>query len=214
MFDDKGMLTDRARGILFWFTIGIIAVLAIIVIATLVNLLRGVVSPEETFLVVSPHEISLCSGGQHQFTIEGGAEAQSPKAAFSLSVIPLATIRLRSLGVIRARRLRPPYTSLYARRRRRPCCPLLRHLPRRRRKSSFRHLPTLRAMWARTRVECRSRELRLVRTLALPAWSLTGGWCFSPPREYRRNWSVGLPKVRCCYGFPSTSPSPPRRRRI
>jgi len=74
MFDDKGMLTDRARGILFWFTIGIIAVLAIIVIATLVNLLRGVVSPEETFLVVSPHEISLCSGGQHQFTIEGGAE--------------------------------------------------------------------------------------------------------------------------------------------
>ncbi len=74
MFDDKGMLTDRARGILFWFTISMIALLAIIAIITILRACGGLVSQVSPTLVISPGEISLCAGEQHQFTIEGGAE--------------------------------------------------------------------------------------------------------------------------------------------
>jgi len=74
MFDEKGMLTDRARGILFWFTISMIALLAIVAVITILRACSGIVSQVSPTLVISPTEHRLCTGEQHQFTIEGDAE--------------------------------------------------------------------------------------------------------------------------------------------
>ena len=38
MLDNRGILSDRARGILFWFTIGMIALIAIVAILSLIFL--------------------------------------------------------------------------------------------------------------------------------------------------------------------------------
>ncbi len=41
MFDEKGMLTDRARGILFWFTLAMIVIVAVGAIVTILRHAAG-----------------------------------------------------------------------------------------------------------------------------------------------------------------------------
>lgn len=76
MFDERG-LTDRARGILFWFTIVMIAVVAIIAIIVILRACSTILSPveEEVALAITPNEVSLCPGDQRQFTLQEGGEA-------------------------------------------------------------------------------------------------------------------------------------------
>jgi hypothetical protein len=72
MFDEKGMLTDRARGILFWFTIAMIVIVAILAILFIFNRCSRLLSqPVEVSLAVNPPEKELCVGQQHQFTFAG-----------------------------------------------------------------------------------------------------------------------------------------------
>jgi len=72
MLNDSG-LSDRARAILFWFTIAMIIIVAIAAIVTILRACSGILSPEIP-LTISPGEISLCTGEQQQFTAGGGAE--------------------------------------------------------------------------------------------------------------------------------------------
>lgn len=74
MFDDKGMLTDRARGILFWFTLAMIVVVAVGAIATILRACSGLLAQMEPPPAISPSEISLCPGEQQQFSVAGEAE--------------------------------------------------------------------------------------------------------------------------------------------
>ncbi len=76
MFDERG-LTDRARGILFWFTIVMIAVVAIIAIVVILRACSTILSPveEQAGLAIIPTEVSLCPGDQRQFTLQEGGEA-------------------------------------------------------------------------------------------------------------------------------------------
>ena len=71
MFNDQGMLSDRARGILFWFTISIIFIIAIIAIVTILRACSNVISQPELSLEISPSEINLCPAEQQQFTLAG-----------------------------------------------------------------------------------------------------------------------------------------------
>lgn len=74
MFDDKGMLTDRARGILFWITLSMIAlvgILAVVIILTKCSQLFSSITPPP---VISPNEVTICAGEQRQFTVAGGTE--------------------------------------------------------------------------------------------------------------------------------------------
>jgi hypothetical protein len=68
------MLTDRARGILFWVTIVMIVVVAVGAIATILRACSGLLDQVETPPAVSPGEVSLCPGEQQQFSIAGDAE--------------------------------------------------------------------------------------------------------------------------------------------
>jgi hypothetical protein len=72
MFDEKGMLTDRARGILFWFTIAMIVIVAILAILFIFSRCSRLLSqPVEVSLSINPAEKELCVGQQHQFTFVG-----------------------------------------------------------------------------------------------------------------------------------------------
>jgi hypothetical protein len=72
MFDEKGMLTDRARGILFWFTIAMILIVAILAVLFIFNRCSRLLSqPVEVSLNVNPAEKEMCVGQQHQFTFTG-----------------------------------------------------------------------------------------------------------------------------------------------
>ena len=73
MLNDSG-LSDRARAILFWFTIAMIIIVAIAAIVTILRACSSILSPPETPLTISPGEISLCFGEQQQFTVGGDAE--------------------------------------------------------------------------------------------------------------------------------------------
>jgi hypothetical protein len=73
MFDSNGMLTDRARGILFWITLSLIAIVAIAAIIAIVNVIGGLLSQEEPSLAINPGVVTLCIGEQRQFTVAGGA---------------------------------------------------------------------------------------------------------------------------------------------
>ncbi|MBU0702600.1 MAG: hypothetical protein KKC18_01880 [Chloroflexi bacterium] len=73
MLNDSGM-SDKARAILFWFTIGMIIIVAIAAIVTILRACSSTLSPPEIPLTISPGEISLCSGEQQQFTVGGDAE--------------------------------------------------------------------------------------------------------------------------------------------
>ena len=67
------MLNDRARVILFWFTVGMMILVAVVAVVTILRACGGPVSNEPA-LTVSPAEVSLCSGEQHQFTAGGEGE--------------------------------------------------------------------------------------------------------------------------------------------
>ncbi|HEY72251.1 MAG: hypothetical protein B6I35_11065 [Anaerolineaceae bacterium 4572_32.2] len=67
MLNDSG-LSNRARAILFWFTIAMIVIVAIAAIVTILRACNSVLSPPEIPLTISPGEISLCPGEQRQFT--------------------------------------------------------------------------------------------------------------------------------------------------
>ncbi len=71
MFDEKGMLTDRARGILFWFTIAMIIIVAIGAIAAILRACSGLLAQVEPPPAISPGEVSLCPGEQQQFGVAG-----------------------------------------------------------------------------------------------------------------------------------------------
>lgn len=67
------MLNDKARVILFWFTIGMMVLVAIVAGATILRSCGrdATPAPEETSLAVSPAEVTVCAGEQRQFTAEG-----------------------------------------------------------------------------------------------------------------------------------------------
>ena len=67
------MLNDRARVILFWFTVGMMILVAVVAVVTILRACGGPVSNEPA-LTVSPAEVSLCGGEQHQFTAGGEGE--------------------------------------------------------------------------------------------------------------------------------------------
>lgn len=67
------MLTDRSRVILFWFTIGMILLVAAVAVTTILRACGGSVSVESS-VTISPTEISLCAGEQRQFTVEADVE--------------------------------------------------------------------------------------------------------------------------------------------
>ena len=68
------MLNDRARVILFWFTIGMVVLVAAVAIITILRACGGSVSMAPP-LTISPAEVNLCPGEQSQFTVEDGVEA-------------------------------------------------------------------------------------------------------------------------------------------
>jgi hypothetical protein len=72
MLDKRGMLSDRARGILFWFTITMIIVVAVIAVITILRACRSLVTQVAPPITISPSVIDLCAGEQHQFTVEDG----------------------------------------------------------------------------------------------------------------------------------------------
>ena len=70
------MLDDRTRVTLFWFTIGMIVVVAIVAIVTLLRACGGPIATESN-MMVNPSEITLCLGQSYQFTISGDVEANA-----------------------------------------------------------------------------------------------------------------------------------------
>ncbi|OQY17900.1 MAG: hypothetical protein B6I34_11515 [Anaerolineaceae bacterium 4572_32.1] len=73
MLNDSGM-SDKARAILFWLTIALIIIVAVMAIVTILRACNSIISPPEEPLTISPGEISLCSGEQHQFTVAGNLD--------------------------------------------------------------------------------------------------------------------------------------------
>lgn len=71
MFDEKGMLTDRARGILFWFTLAMIVIVAVGAIVTILRACSGLMAQVRPAPTITPAEVSLCPGEQQQFSVTG-----------------------------------------------------------------------------------------------------------------------------------------------
>jgi len=69
------MLNDRVRVILFWFTIGMIVLVAVVAVVTILRACGGSVSMEPP-LTISPAQVELCTGEQHQFIVEEGVEVE------------------------------------------------------------------------------------------------------------------------------------------
>ena len=67
------MLNERSRVILFWFTIGMIVLVAAVAIITILRACGGPVSMEPP-VAISPAEVNLCTGEQNQFTVENDVE--------------------------------------------------------------------------------------------------------------------------------------------
>ena len=63
------MLNDRSRIVLFWFTIGMMILVAVVAVTTILRACGSSVSTPPP-LAIRPAETSLCTGEQHQFTIE------------------------------------------------------------------------------------------------------------------------------------------------
>ncbi|MEA3376926.1 MAG: hypothetical protein U9R72_12100 [Chloroflexota bacterium] len=64
------LLNDRARIILFWFTIGLMLVVAILAAMTILRACGGLPIQREPPPSISPSEVSLCPGEQQQFATE------------------------------------------------------------------------------------------------------------------------------------------------
>lgn len=66
------MLSDRARIILFWFTIALMVIVAVLAAMTILRACGGPAAEEQP-PKISPGEISLCQGERHRFVVaEGG----------------------------------------------------------------------------------------------------------------------------------------------
>jgi hypothetical protein len=78
------MLNDRVRVILFWFTIGMVMLVAAVAVITILRACGRSASMAPP-LTISPAEISLCPGEQHQFTVEGDAEVTWHAAGGTIS---------------------------------------------------------------------------------------------------------------------------------
>jgi hypothetical protein len=68
------MLDDRARIILFWLTIGLMLVVAVLAAVTILRACGGLPIQREPPPTVTPPEISLCPADQQQFAVEGDVE--------------------------------------------------------------------------------------------------------------------------------------------
>lgn len=67
------LLNDRARIILFWFTIGLMIVVAILAGLTVLRACGGLPIQINPPLTVAPPEVDLCPGEQQQFTVQDDA---------------------------------------------------------------------------------------------------------------------------------------------
>ncbi|HEY67287.1 MAG TPA: hypothetical protein G4N97_03345 [Thermoflexia bacterium] len=70
------MLSERRRVILFWFTIGMIVLVAAVAVVTILRACGRVVTSvtEETPFDITPAEAMVCIGGQQRFSIKGDTE--------------------------------------------------------------------------------------------------------------------------------------------
>jgi hypothetical protein len=64
------LLNDRARIILFWFTIGLMFVVAILAAMTILRACGGLPVQNEPPPSITPSEVSLCPGDEQQFATE------------------------------------------------------------------------------------------------------------------------------------------------
>jgi hypothetical protein len=64
------MLNDKARIILFWLTIGLMLVVAVLAAVTILRACGGLPIQREPPPTITPPEISLCPGDQQQFAVE------------------------------------------------------------------------------------------------------------------------------------------------
>jgi hypothetical protein len=64
------LLNDRARIILFWFTIGLMLVVAILAATTILRACGGLPTQREPAVTITPSEVSLCPGEQQQFAVD------------------------------------------------------------------------------------------------------------------------------------------------
>jgi len=70
------MLSDKARMTLFWFTICMLILVAVVAVITILRSCGGTATPavEKVPFEVTPAEVTVCIGEQHQFTTEGDVE--------------------------------------------------------------------------------------------------------------------------------------------
>ncbi len=73
MLNNSG-LSDKARAILFWFTIAMIVIVAIAAIVTILQACSSTLSPPPPPLTINPSEVNVCPGEQHQFTVGDDVE--------------------------------------------------------------------------------------------------------------------------------------------
>jgi len=73
MLNNTG-LSNKARAILFWFTIAMIVIVAITAIVTILRACSRTLAPPPPPLTISPGEASLCPGEQRQFAVGDDAE--------------------------------------------------------------------------------------------------------------------------------------------
>jgi len=64
------LLNDRARIILFWFTIGLMLVVAILAATTILRACGGLPAQREPAPTITPPEVSLCQGEEQQFAVD------------------------------------------------------------------------------------------------------------------------------------------------
>jgi len=87
MFDEKGMLTDRARGILFWISMALIAIVAISAVLFIFRSCSQTLSPSrDAVLIISPSDTFMCTGDQRQFTVEGAEGTVAWEASEGCSI--------------------------------------------------------------------------------------------------------------------------------
>ena len=86
------MLNDKARVILFWFTIGMMVLVAVVAATTILRSCGGgaTPAPEETPLAISPAEVTMCTGEQRQFTAEGQVTWEAAGGTISASGLFIA----------------------------------------------------------------------------------------------------------------------------
>ncbi|MGD2144353.1 MAG: hypothetical protein PVF54_07745, partial [Anaerolineae bacterium] len=68
------LLNDRARIILFWLTIALMLVVAILAAATILRACGGLPTEREPAPAITPPEVSLCPGDEQRFAVGGDDE--------------------------------------------------------------------------------------------------------------------------------------------